>query len=326
MDKELIVSIIIPVYNVEPYLNECLDSIFNQKTTYPYEVITVNDASTDNSLAVLNEYARHRDNMIVIDQENKGPGGARNTGIDAASGKYIVFVDADDFLAPDSFQSLLEYAAHSDVDIAAYNYFELDESKDGKITEQVFHRVPEKGTGEVCYSSWERAGTYRTAVWTHLVRTEFLKENEVYFVDVIHGQDIEWRPRLFFFAKKVEALELSPYVHRKSREGSITTVLAGRSYFHKLTIIDNLDNFRERCGEGLFSDALGDYIAYIHTVGYERIYGKNKLDGLYEELRKRAHVLSYAKNPKRRALYLSTRLLPKKPLFILYDFLRKLRG
>ena len=86
------VSIVIPVYNVEKYLKQCLESVVNQ-TLDKIEVICINDGSTDNSLNILKEYEKKYNNIIIIDQENKGPGFARNIGMKRASGKYIYFLE-----------------------------------------------------------------------------------------------------------------------------------------------------------------------------------------------------------------------------------------
>ena len=93
------VSVIIPVYNVEQYLSKCLDSVINQ-TFKNIEIICINDGSTDNSLKILNEYAMADKRIIVINQENSGVYAARNKGLQIANGKYISFVDSDDWIEP----------------------------------------------------------------------------------------------------------------------------------------------------------------------------------------------------------------------------------
>ena len=103
------VSIIVPVYNVEKYLRKCLDSLVNQ-TLKDIEIICINDGSTDDSLNILQEYAREHHNVVVIDQENQGVSIARNNGINKAQGDYIGFVDPDDWVEPDMFKILYEKA------------------------------------------------------------------------------------------------------------------------------------------------------------------------------------------------------------------------
>ena len=96
---DALVSIIVPVYNVEVYILDCLNSIFAQDYT-TIEVIAINDGSTDTSLEILNNYAAKESRLKIITQNNKGLSGARNTGLDYASGEIIVFVDSDDIISP----------------------------------------------------------------------------------------------------------------------------------------------------------------------------------------------------------------------------------
>ena len=102
MTKNPKVSIIVPVYNAEKYLERCLDSLVNQ-TLKDIEIICINDGSTDKSLKILNKYAGEYNNILIIEQENKGQSAARNVGIDTAGGEFIAFIDADDWVDLDYF-------------------------------------------------------------------------------------------------------------------------------------------------------------------------------------------------------------------------------
>ena len=98
IDKNIDLSIIVPVYNAEKFLKKCMDSIVEQETKYHFEVIAVNDGSTDKSIEILNDYKEKYDFIKVINQENGGAAKARNNGINNARGKYISFIDSDDFI------------------------------------------------------------------------------------------------------------------------------------------------------------------------------------------------------------------------------------
>lgn len=110
------VSIVVSVYNVEKYLNECLDSILNQTYTN-LEIITVDDGSTDNSSSILDEYSKKDSRIKVIHQENKGVSSARNLGFDVATGDYIIFLDADDVFKPDMIEKMLNSSLKHNTDI-----------------------------------------------------------------------------------------------------------------------------------------------------------------------------------------------------------------
>ena len=111
MTSNVKVSVIVPVYNVEKYLKDCLNSVINQ-TLEDIEIICVNDGSTDNSLAILEDYAKKDSRIKIINQKNKGLSGARNTGMKHVQGEYILFLDSDDWLKEDALSEL--YWSHLD--------------------------------------------------------------------------------------------------------------------------------------------------------------------------------------------------------------------
>lgn len=115
------VEVIVPCYNVEKYVEECIDSILAQKTKYRFCVTIVNDGSTDNTREVLRKY-ENIDNVRIIDQENKGHSGARNTGIAQAHGRYLLFVDSDDVLFPGAIEELMSLAAQYNADVVDSGY------------------------------------------------------------------------------------------------------------------------------------------------------------------------------------------------------------
>ena len=119
-------SFIVPVYNTEKYLNKCLDSILNQ-TYKNFEVIIINDGSPDNSINIIKDYQARYNNIIVIDEENGGLSVARNNGIKAATGNYLIFVDSDDYVELD----LLENIEKEIEDVDVLRYQVIMESDDG---------------------------------------------------------------------------------------------------------------------------------------------------------------------------------------------------
>ncbi|MBE7017549.1 MAG: glycosyltransferase [Ruminococcaceae bacterium] len=116
-----VISIIIPVYNSEKYISKCLDSVFSQ-TFDDFEVIIVNDGSRDSSQCIIDAYkAKFPDKITAIQQENSGQASARNRGLDAADGDYIIFVDSDDFLHPEALEKITSYAEANELDIVCFN-------------------------------------------------------------------------------------------------------------------------------------------------------------------------------------------------------------
>ena len=123
-DNTYDVSIIVPCYNVEPYVKECIESIVNQKTKYKYEVIIINDGSTDKTLDIINEY-KNISNLVIINKPNSGLGQSRNVGVERAKGKYIIFVDSDDLVTEFMVEDLMDAATKDNYDMVEANFVNI---------------------------------------------------------------------------------------------------------------------------------------------------------------------------------------------------------
>lgn len=217
----MILSIIIPVYNVSRYLSKCLDSILNQDIAYKdYEIIVVNDGSTDNSGEIAQEYANKYSNIRLISQDNQGLSGARNTGISVARGEYIQFVDSDDFLEPNMLGKLLNRVQRDKLDVLRFNYQNVNENY------EVFEPNKESRpymdySDSVCNGVEflnERLG-YACYACQFLIRTSLVKD--CIFKEHILFEDTQWTPRILFKANRVSSTPAIVYNYL-SRTGSIT--------------------------------------------------------------------------------------------------------
>lgn len=129
-EKKLLLSIIVPVYNAEQYIEDCLKSLECQKlSSSEYEIICINDGSTDHSLDILNKYKNRNSNIRIINKENEGIAIARNIGLNEVRGKYFMFVDSDDFIASDSIKEVLDRAIEEKIDFVRFSYSCMDEKK-----------------------------------------------------------------------------------------------------------------------------------------------------------------------------------------------------
>jgi glycosyltransferase involved in cell wall biosynthesis len=233
------ISVIIPVYNVEQYLRECLDSVMTQSYN-DYEVICINDGSTDGSMAVLKEYAEKYPKVSVIDQENKGLSAARNAGINAATGEYVFLLDSDDYLQPDSLDILAKNI--TDEDIICFNgrrYFE-----DGRTEE------PDKGISAAFDSGWDYYNQYAlvnrkfhfVCTVLRMYRRDFLKVNNLMFTEGIFHEDNLFTPIACYYAQKVKIIPDCLYVYR-IREGSIMQKVRVKRLFDIIYIANTLSAF-----------------------------------------------------------------------------------
>ena len=160
-------TVIIPCYNVEHYVAECLDSMLNQNTSYNVEIITIDDGSTDSTAEILRQYSTRMTNFRIISQCNKGFSGARNTGIREARGKYLIFIDSDDYVTSDYIDCLLKKAFSKDADIVATGYYTFN--NDHKIIKNIMIK-DENDTSLLNGCAWGKA--IKRKFFEHLVFPE----------------------------------------------------------------------------------------------------------------------------------------------------------
>ncbi|MBI2961668.1 MAG: glycosyltransferase [Betaproteobacteria bacterium] len=195
-------SVIMPVYNVAPFLPRCLESLIAQ-TLSPDEIIAVDDGSSDECPAILADYARRMRNLRVVRRPNGGLSAARNTGLEHAAGKYVAFLDSDDFAEPELYATLVAMAEADALDMALCNalyYFE-----ERKPESPVYTDVP--ASGVVPGAQWlkERllAKRFLHMVWMHLYRRDFLERLQLRFVPGMVHEDVIWTTRALLAAERV---------------------------------------------------------------------------------------------------------------------------
>ena len=136
MEKEPIVSIVVPVYNGERYLRDSLDSLLAQ-TFRDFEIICVNDGSTDSSESIINEYLERDSHIRVVNQANAGVASARNTGIENAKGRYLMFCDDDDLFAPNMLKTMVDAMERNNADICIPNGYKLDMADNERVVDSI---------------------------------------------------------------------------------------------------------------------------------------------------------------------------------------------
>lgn len=217
-------SVIIPMYNVEPYVERCLRSLEDQDIKKEdFEIICINDGSPDNSGDVVLRLQKEYINIILIDQENQGVSRARNKGIEKASGKYILFIDPDDFVEAGSFESILDNAQKHMAQVSFLGFTFLNE--DGTIRKKVLHNknnnVVYSGI-DTYYISRKDGSTDPDRMWAILFESEFLKRNNLrYLPDVPFLEDGELIARILCLAERC-IFDGRPFYQRTTRQGSAT--------------------------------------------------------------------------------------------------------
>lgn len=213
-------SIIIPVYNVERYLAKCLDSVL-VGNAFTGQVICVNDGSTDNSAAILEEYTKQYPNVEIITQVNSGLSAARNAGIKAAKGDYICFLDSDDYWEPKVLSGLMAQVERDRLDVLRFKYQNVNEqyevfnpNKGDPYKGNDYSAVPTDGVSFLN----SRFGTACYAV-LFILRRELLKD--CLFTEGIYFEDTDWTPRMLAKADRVASADTIVYNYL-IRKGSIT--------------------------------------------------------------------------------------------------------
>ena len=232
------ISVIIPVYNVEEYIYVCLNSVLKQ-THQDFEIICIDDASTDSSLEIL-EYFAQKDSRIKIlkNDSNKGPGYSRNRGLDIAKGKYVSFLDGDDWFSPDTFNILIKKIEEDNLDLLLFkNIVYYHEPQEFGFEEYYDMEFMNKFENQV-FNHWDLDKTklfhMSNAPWNKFYLKSFLDENNIRFPNenLIH-EDNPFFYKVITSAKRVSIID--KYLHnRRRRQGSITTLNNER-------IFDNID-------------------------------------------------------------------------------------
>ena len=177
-----IISVIIPCYNTEEYIKECLKSVLNQ-TFKEIEVICINDKSTDKSLKIVEKYARKDDRIKIINLDKKsGQSTARNRGLEIAKGEYISFVDSDDKIDLDAYEKTYSFIKKYNLDMVVFNAMRIDPYN--KIIPSDIHQIAIPNETTIKTSIYQHNDfIYDTCVWNKLIKTEFIKENNFKFID-----------------------------------------------------------------------------------------------------------------------------------------------
>jgi len=234
-------SIIIPVYNVEKYLSRCLESLLAQDISInEYEIIIINDGSTDSSAEIARTYERRYKNIIIYDQTKTGVGAARNTGIRNAKGRYLFFVDSDDYIKQNCLKMLLDCIDSKKLDLLRFNYESINEkgikltkSKNSTKNSIYSENIVDGDTFLTDYLGWS------CYVWLFLYKTSVIKEFKLLFNETMYFEDIDWMVRVMKAVKRVQSIDFHVYFYFQ-RTGSITKSIQLKD--REKTVTDKLYN------------------------------------------------------------------------------------
>lgn len=284
----MILSFVVPTYNVEEFLAECLDSLINQDLARDsYEIIVINDGSTDQSLSIAERYAEQNSNIKVITQNNRGLSMTRNRGVEEASGRYIWFIDSDDWIAANCLQKIIEKIEKNNFpDMVAIS--RLKYLPNERTEEYIENSTDGIGGKEFLYKR-----IYQAPAQCYLFKKEFIKNHNLAFKSGIYHEDAEFTPRALFYAKKMAFVPDIIYFHRH-REKSITTLANYKRCDNLVTVAESLNNFKlQNCkiekDINIFDLIIAYTLIYLFSVLYEFGDDKKSIEFI-SKLRKKSEI------------------------------------
>lgn len=256
MTDQPLVSIIVPVYNTEKYLPDCLESLLAQ-TEKNIEILVVDDGSSDNSPAILRQYAANHPQIRIFTQKNAGPGVARNTALKNARGKYVMFCDSDDMFKPSMCREMARIMENENVDFAFCDIEEYEK----KV--QISH-IRKAGMVDISPNDFPKIAV---GLWCFIVRRDVLEKYEIYFPASFYGEDVAFISKYVFISRRFYALDKKLYVLRARNDSLMHSLVVGGDNPRMLGNIDvceDLYNFLAGCG--LVNVCRGSYLQIVERL------------------------------------------------------------
>lgn len=229
------ISIIVPVYNVEKYIDRCITSILHQNYD-DYELLIIDDGSTDSSGFLCDKYTKFSQ-VKIFHKKNGGLSDARNYGINKAKGKYLMFVDGDDFLYNITcLKRISEFIDKTKADVIQYKMVYFYDRKDKYVFQKPLKNI--KGNFYDKLFFMNKNGQISVSACDKIVKTEIIKNKKLYFEKDLLSEDIKWSYLLYTKINNIEVLDENIYVYRQQRKNSITTTKSKKNAYDLFKIID----------------------------------------------------------------------------------------
>lgn len=295
------ISIIIPVYNTEKYLEQCINSILDQNFT-DYEIILVNDGSTDSSGVICEHFSEKFEQIKTIHKINGGLSDARNQGLKEAKGEYILFIDSDDFIEKDSLNEINKVIEEDrDVDLIFLSAVKWFNENKIEILESGYNKEEIKNQQPLYVLEYiSKMDKFPASACTKLIKRSFINDNRLYFEKDMLSEDIDWTLRVLIHAKKFNYYSGRYYYYRQNRIGSITNSLNINNFKSLLLIINKWIKKNEFNPENNIEEYINAYLAYEYVI-LLTIYGNLsslERENHYTELKKISWILKYSNNKK----------------------------
>ncbi len=272
-------SVVVPIYNVERYINKCLESLRNNKL----EIIAIVDGSTDESLSIVEKFSSANSiNLTIVNQENRGLAEARNVGVEVSTGDFIWFVDGDDYVNNSEIDKILDAIDRNNFDVYTCGYNIVDSE-----SEQIIKSINNTGILLETSMAIKRIENPVCNVWRYIVRKDFLVSNNIRFRKGTLCEDIEWGTKVLANANKVSILDIKLYNYRHKRMIDVFENIE-RSYKH---IDINVKNKKKR--KILRNVLFKQYIYNIYSLNFMVKVDRKQFFKLYSNSLIKVRLLGY---------------------------------
>jgi glycosyltransferase involved in cell wall biosynthesis len=284
-------SIIIPVYNIEKYIRDCINSVILLDSDILYEIIIINDGSEDNSISIIEEFRKY-DNVRIFHQDNQGLSFTRNKGLQNATGDYIFFYDGDDTVNFEELIKLLNEAKYHKLDIAFGNYLLMYENNSFEKPKKTF--TQEKiGVSLSIFNNYY-IDKISSVVWRAIYKRELLLTNKLFFSEKLYFEDVEWMPMAILSASKIGCFPIDFYFYRIRMGSIMNSPYSEKKAFDALYIANKLEIYSHKINDPKATRKIQKVI--LHML-YQPISKYNKkwskdMDKLFSEIFSKMPVLS----------------------------------
>lgn len=288
MNKTPLISIIIPIYNVEKYILGTLNSIYNQRfDEQEFEVICVNDGTPDKSMQIVKEFDLTHPNIHIINQENQGLSCARNHGLRHAKGEYVWFVDSDDTIDNKSLITLQKVIfSNQDIDILAFDMIWIDEKTGSEYLKKI---IPKK-KHDFLYRQKSQynqiVGKFTTTpAQQYVFKRKFLLEKSLSFCHGIYHEDEEFVPKAIFSAETIQFMDISLYRYLVRSSGSITSQKNIKRTTDKLKILERLTKYKKEYAKSKSEKSYFDFYIYmlVFSILYDNRYSDKRISTIIND-------------------------------------------
>ena len=320
-------SIILPIYNVEKYLQECMDSILSQ-TFQDYEVILVDDGSWDGSPALCDALAAHHPCIRVIHKPNGGAADSRNVGLKAAQGEYVIFIDSDDYILSNDFLISVHSVISQDTDQVLFKYCKYfdDTKRLAQCTFTYQHAAKETDYASTI-ATMVKDDAFFGMAWIRAIRRSLLLQHGISFETGLTGEDMDWNYKLMIASRKIVFLDI-PYIAYRQHVGSVTSSYKMKNLTDYVYIVQKWAGEIGRVENKALREALWGSLAKNYSnllIVYSRVRDREKLK-TKQQIRELSWILKYGVSKRPQMIRKVCKLLGFNGMMLMLKVLDTIKG